>query len=59
MDLFNIPLCGKNFGTCMSGLILGLRPFNQRERYFVTTSVIGCFHVRAAKAPYNRMRVKR
>ena len=25
----------------MSGLILGLRPANERRRYFVTTSFIG------------------
>ena len=26
----------------MTGLILGLRPANERRRYFVTTSLIGC-----------------
>ena len=26
---------------CYSGLILGLRPANERQRYFVTTSLIG------------------
>ena len=28
-------------GTSLSGLILGLRPTNERRRYFVTTSLIG------------------
>ena len=26
----------------VSGLILGLRPANERRHYFVTTSLIGC-----------------
>ena len=28
-------------GRCIPGLILGLRPANERRRYFVTTSLIG------------------
>ena len=30
-----------NRHTCISGLISGLRPANERRRYFVTTSLIG------------------
>ena len=32
----------------MSGLILGLRPANERRRYFVTTSFIGWPHLQSA-----------
>ena len=29
-------------GSAIAGLILGLRPANERRGYFVTTSLIGC-----------------
>ena len=31
-------------GNILSGLILGLRPANERRRYFVTASLIGWAH---------------
>ena len=34
-----------------AGLILGLRPANERRRYFVTTSLIGC--AQAYNQPWN------
>ena len=35
------PLVFPSAGKTYSGLILGLRPANERRRYFVTTSLIG------------------
>ena len=34
-------LCLALTGIYITGLILGLRPTNERRRYFVTTSLIG------------------
>ena len=38
--LYRIQLLNQLF-TSISGLILGLRPANERRQYFVTTSLIG------------------
>ena len=45
LELFIVPYHGsprwKNVDSSNSGLILGLRPANERRRYFVTTSLNG------------------
>ena len=48
-DLFNYFEWGNLISTrslksLISGLILSLHPANERRRYFVTTSLIGCAH---------------
>ena len=36
-----VPVGGNDDGSQPAGLILGLRPANERRRYFVATSLIG------------------
>ena len=45
-------MCMQRCALNMLGLLLGLCPANGRQRYFVTTSLIGC--VQAENEPYKR-----
>ena len=40
--LVNLSHAEFNFGETITGLILGLCPVNERRRYKVTPSLIGC-----------------